>query len=206
MNMPVTSKDIKIGIYGGTFNPIHNGHIAIAERVRQELALDMLYFTPCHIPCHKDDKNVAPSSSRVRMITAVCEGKPYFACDDREMKRGGISYSIDTITDFKRDHHIQHKLYFVIGADTLWELHTWKNIQELAQSCIFVVVSRPEYSLTGWEASLPFMTADDFYFITDMRIFISSSAIRLSSKRGEDIHEYVPECVHDFIIKERIYV
>ncbi|MGE5197902.1 MAG: nicotinate-nucleotide adenylyltransferase, partial [Deltaproteobacteria bacterium] len=137
---------MKTGIFGGTFNPIHLGHLILAEEVREKLELDRVIFVPTYLPPHKDVSDVASAKNRYQMITLAIKGNKYFAVSDREIKRNGRSYTIDTLKEFK-GLYPRDELYFMIGSDLLKYLDEWKDLSEILKMVKFIVATRPGYPL-----------------------------------------------------------
>ncbi len=134
----------KLGILGGTFNPIHYGHLAAAEEVRDRLKLDRILFIPSYLPPHKLEENVPSAVQRMEMVRLATEGNPSFEPSDIEIKRGGRSYTIDTI-EALRQAYPGTELYFITGLDSFLEIQTWHEWERLLTLCCFVVLSRPGY-------------------------------------------------------------
>jgi nicotinate-nucleotide adenylyltransferase len=132
----------KIGILGGTFNPIHLGHLILAQCACETYDLDKVLFIPCGIPPHKNPVGLISAEHRMAMVSAAVEGDLRFEASDVEIKRSGISYAVDTVGQL-REMHPEADLHFIIGSDTLPELHQWKNVYSLLRLCQFVVFVRP---------------------------------------------------------------
>ncbi|MDP3142428.1 MAG: nicotinate-nucleotide adenylyltransferase, partial [Candidatus Omnitrophota bacterium] len=138
---------MKIGILGGTFNPLHVGHLAIAEAIRDKINLDKVIFVPSYIPPHKSKIKLAAAGMRFKMVKAGIKGNPNFSVSDSEIIRQGKSYSVDTLRYFRKLYRRKAKLYFIIGADSLPELKTWREIRAILKLARFVVVNRPGYAI-----------------------------------------------------------
>lgn len=189
---------MKLGIFGGTFNPIHMGHLLIAEAAAEALELDRIIFIPCATPPHKHPRMLAEARHRLRMVKLAIQGNPRFGCSDIEVRRGGPSYSVETLRQL-RHAMPRGKFYFLIGADSLRELHKWREAAELARLCEFICVARPgeqaRAKLRGLRVhKLPGHPAD-----------ISSSDIRERLARGASIRYLVPEIVQRYIHKTGLY-
>lgn len=184
---------------GGTFNPIHHGHLVAAEVAREEFSLEKVIFVPTCIPPHKDTTGIAPPMDRYEMVRLAIMGNPYFEPSDMEIKRGGRSYTQDTLKEFKAIYK-NTEFYFITGADALRELHTWKNIDELPRLCKFIAVSRPGYSLHIDERF-----KDTTYLLEIPALAISSSEIRTRIKNGRSVRYLVPEKVEEYIINNGLY-
>ena len=133
-----------LGIFGGTFDPIHNGHIASVIATAQHINIQQVLLLPAHIPPHKSSV-IASSEHRLAMANMVCQHHPLFTCDDRELKRTQPSYTIDTLKEIK-SHYPNRPLYFFMGMDSLLSFTTWHCWQDILSYCHLVVTSRPNYS------------------------------------------------------------
>lgn len=133
----------RTGLFGGTFNPIHRGHLAVAREVREQFALDRVIFIPSALPPHKRPDNLADAAHRIRMTHDAVSGHQGFAVSDIELKRTGPSYSIDTILHFKRTSSPDSRLFFILGIDAFLEINTWKSFRDLFALIPFIVITRP---------------------------------------------------------------
>jgi len=136
-----------IGILGGTFDPIHLGHTLPAKVVAEHLSLDKILFIPTNVPPHKTTPNIS-TKSRFDMVKLACEAEPLFYCDERELKRGGPSFTVDTLKELSKAHP-STRLYFIIGLDSLLTFTTWHKHQEILSLCHLVVNTRPNYQLSS---------------------------------------------------------
>lgn len=143
---PLTPSPLKVGLLGGSFNPIHNGHLAIARHVQERLQLSRVLFIPTGDPPHKRDGALAPANVRLEMVRLAIADNPLFTVSDIEMQRKGKSYSIDTIRALQHQYGPSTELFFIIGLDAFLDFPTWRQSDELLQICHFVVVPRPERS------------------------------------------------------------
>jgi nicotinate-nucleotide adenylyltransferase len=182
----------KIGLYGGSFDPIHNGHLILARDAMERLELDKVIFLPARISPHKLDRPPAPPEARCLMLATAIADEPRFEMDPCEIEREGPSFTIDTVQLF-RDRYPGAKLYYFIGDDNLPELDTWKDIANLRESAHFVVLSR---------AGMPFLS--EFPIIT-RHIEISSTEIRNRIARGLSVRYMVPLPACDVIAKLGLY-
>jgi len=188
---------MKLGIIGGTFNPVHLGHLRLAEEVFRKIALDKLVFIPAYIPPHKPSRGILSFQERYRMIELAIKGKPAFEVSEIEMRRKGASYSIETVKELKKAYGEGARLYFIVGSDYAGELGTWKDIHELKRLCSFMIASRP-----GYEIKVPIEGAESIKIDTPD---ISSSDIRKRIKDGESCRELLPDAVHGYILKKKLY-
>jgi nicotinate-nucleotide adenylyltransferase len=187
---------MKIGILGGTFNPIHIGHLILAEEAREKLGLERIIFVPANLPPHKEDLDIAKSSDRLNMIKLAIRGNKLFSVSDLEIKRQGRSYTIDTIRELKQKYS-DDDLYFVVGSDLLNYLEEWKDLGEIVKMVRFVAATRPGYPLE----KLP-------SYITHLNIRavdISGFSVRSCIKDGKSFRYLVPEAVFGYINKRKLY-
>lgn len=182
----------KIGLYGGSFDPIHNGHLILARDALERLALDRVIFLPARISPHKLDRPPAPAEARVRLLAAAIADEPAFTMDDCEIQRDGPSFAIDTV-NMLRARHPGAQFYYFLGDDNLPELETWKDIALLRELVGFVALSR-----TG----TPFLS--EFSSIT-RHIEISSTELRNRIARGLSVRYMVPEPVCNLITTLGLY-
>jgi nicotinate-nucleotide adenylyltransferase len=182
---------MKIGLYGGTFDPIHHGHLIVARDAVEQLGLDWLLFIPNSISPHKD-RHPAPPAVRLQMVEAAIAREPRFRVDASELERGGISFTIDTIVEMKT-RHPDAELYYLIGEDNVPELPTWRRIDELTHLVQFVVLSRgaPE-EVHPW-------------LKVGRRIDISATDIRARIAKGLPVRYLVPEAVENIIEAHQLY-
>ncbi|MFW6180955.1 MAG: nicotinate-nucleotide adenylyltransferase [Spirochaetota bacterium] len=192
-----------LGILGGTFNPVHLGHLRLAEDVREDFGLDRVLFIPTNIPPHKEMQHSASPENRLRMVEAAVGGNRGFACDDTEIRRGGRSYTIDTVCCLYRRYTFEEKPFLLIGSDLFPELHTWKDIQELARLVEFIVLVRDGYPVeNGMHSGIPNLRA---HLFEKRRLEIASSEIRERALKGKSIRYLVPEEVYQYIMRKGLY-
>jgi nicotinate-nucleotide adenylyltransferase len=142
----------RIGILGGTFNPVHHGHLILAQDAMEIFELDRVLFVPCDKPPHKDSATIISATHRIAMLQAAFQGNPAFEVCDLELRRGGTTYTVDTMRELTR-LYANSELVFIIGSDTLPELHLWKEIGELLNLCRFVTLARPGFDLKSISAA-----------------------------------------------------
>ncbi|MED4969612.1 nicotinate-nucleotide adenylyltransferase [Geobacillus sp. NFOSA3] len=185
----------KIGIFGGTFDPPHYGHLLMANEVLHALQLSEIWFMPNRIPPHKQHEQVTKSEDRLRMLELAIADHPRFHIETIELEREGPSYTYDTIRQLL-SMHPDHEFYFIIGADMVEYLPHWYKIAELIQLVTFVGVKRPGFST---ETSYPIMEVEVPQFA------VSSSMIRDRVRKGQTIRYLVPECVRLYIEERKLY-
>jgi len=204
-----------VALFGGTFNPIHYGHLAIAEEVRTKYNLDKVIFVPASLPPHKDPTDLADAKKRSVMAYLATVSNPCFEVSTLEIDRGGKSYSVDTVRHFAEYFGDNVDLYFILGADMLRDIATWKNIEELLKMCRFIAVSRPGYDVQKI-FNQHFLASDNFNLASELidRIFIeempmldiSATQIRRRVKEWKSIKYLVPEPVEQFIHNQQLYL
>jgi nicotinate-nucleotide adenylyltransferase len=188
----------KIAILGGSFNPIHIGHLILANTVCDELNLDRIIFVPCYIQPLKSDKDFAPPESRLEMIKLAIQDNPKFELSDIEIKRKGKSYTVDTLKYFKKKFD---DLYFVIGADNIKDFHRWKEPDTILQLAKVIVTNRG-----GINQKLPAKLRGKKIFVCQIPdIEISSTMIRNNIRSNKSIKYLVPEKVEKYITKHKLY-
>ncbi|WP_251422020.1 nicotinate-nucleotide adenylyltransferase [Veillonella agrestimuris] len=202
-------KQTRIGVIGGTFNPIHLGHLMIAEVAREEFLLEKVLFVPSRIPPHKSE-GVIPAEHRYAMTVAGVADNPYFEVSDVEMKRDGFSYTIETILHLKSELGDDCEIYFIAGTDTIMDLPNWKSIDEVLESCHFIGAIRPngnDNRLALEEAirSLGPRGKDKIHLLTVPEMKLSSTYLRDRLQRGKSIRYMVPKLVADYIESHDIY-
>jgi nicotinate-nucleotide adenylyltransferase len=189
---------MKIGLFGGTFDPIHIVHLMVAEYVHEALDLDEIWFMPAHVPPHKEGRRVLSAAQRLEMVHMAIQGVPYFRVFPFELDRPGPSYTVDTIKDLKRLYPIHH-FHFIIGGDMIDYLPHWHKIDDLVKLIRFAGVPRPGYTPQNEYARR-------FVDLVDMpQIDISSSLIRERLKRGATIRYMLPEAVRKYIEENNLY-
>ncbi len=200
----------RIGIFGGTFNPIHAGHLVIAEEVYDYHNLSKILFMPANIPPHKYAEGLADAHHRYKMVEEAIRGNDKLEVSDLEIKREGKSYTIDTVQDVLRSYGRECEIFLIMGADSLSELELWKDVKELSQLCHFVVVNRPEYSVDVPDSLAGVVGNDTVSEIERLRvqispIGISSTDIRKRLREGADVSGLVPSCVEAYIREHGLY-
>ncbi len=187
----------KVGILGGTFNPIHFGHLAVAQVVLERLKLDEIIFVPTYIPPHKTHKDIIFAKHRLAMVRLALKGNKKFSVCDFEVKKEGKSYSIDTVRFLMQKNSENTQFYFLVGSDMLPTLPTWKNFDELVKLVTFTIVKRMDYDISyfGYKAVV----------VDDPNLGISASNIRNSFKKGHSSRYMLPDAVMNYIVKHRLY-
>ena len=198
----------RLGIYGGSFDPIHIGHLVMAEMARQECELNKVLFIPAGNPPHKTNRQLAPSLERYDMVQLAIEGNPYFEVSSIEIEREGKSFTIDTLKGLREIYSGSWEFWLIIGMDSLLEIRTWRNAADIAKICKLAVYPRPGYSLDehGKEVeALQHELGVQIAFVQGPLIEISSTGIRQRIRAGKSIRYLVPEPVEYYIQEHSLY-
>lgn len=190
----------KIGILGGTFDPIHLGHLVLAEQVKEKLKLDQVVFIPCFRQPLKTRHRLSPAKDRFHITRLALEGNPSFSVSDIELKRKGLSYTVDTLRQLK-DIYSDSQIYFLTGSDVLNELGTWKDPEQIYVLAKVVIATRPGFD----EFDRRNRFAKKSIVVPITGIDVSSSEIRQRVKKGKSIRYLVPSRVEDYIRKKKLY-
>ncbi len=196
----------RLGILGGTFDPVHNGHLWLAEAVYERLGPERVIFIPAYVAPHKVGLQCAPAADRYEMARLAVVGCPHFALSDMELRRSGVSYTLDTVLELRRQYP-QQELYFIIGADSLPLLHTWHRIGELLQLVTFAAAGRPGYGqvLERACAKLPPGAEKKIILLDTPEYAVSSTDIRSRVQRGTGLAGLVPPAVEAYIHGHGLY-
>jgi nicotinate-nucleotide adenylyltransferase len=199
---------MNIGVLGGTFDPVHNGHLIVAEVIRKRLNLAEVIFVPAGQPWLKADKPITPAKHRLQMLRLSLADRPHFKISIMEIERAGLSYTIDTIIELRSKINAGDELFFILGQDNLAQLPQWREPSRLIQLCYLVAVSRPgspRPNLKTLEASLPGIS-QRVMMMDEPHVDISASGIRERVARGLSVRHLVPELVNLYIKENRLYV
>jgi len=213
-----------IGLFGGTFNPIHNGHLKAAEEVLKHIPLDFILFIPSYIPPHKNRTEVVTVDHRLNMVRIACRLKPEFKVSEVEARSPGPSYSIITLRQLKKDYP-GDRFFFIVGSDAFLEIETWKDYNDLLIESSFVIVSRPGFGLELLEEvinkvkpiqlfvlkensaiSIKQLSTGCLYLLETQTPDISSTEIRKRLRAGLPISGLVPPGVEEYIKKHKLYL
>jgi nicotinate-nucleotide adenylyltransferase len=217
---------MSVGLFGGTFNPIHSGHLRAASEVAEEFNLERIFLIPASFPPHKEIYGIAPPEKRLEMTRLAVEGTPVFSVSDVELKRSGISYTIDTVKYFKRVYTGQDTLFLIMGMDAFLEVDTWKSFKELFQLIPVIIMERPSmdhrghvikndlrefirdkisdaYQFNVDKACYSHHALHTIYHIKVSLLDISGTKIRDLIRKGRSIRFLVPENVEDYIYDRR---
>ena len=192
---------------GGTFDPVHFGHLVAAEGVRHEFNLDKVIFVPSGRPPHKTENKITSPSHRLSMTELAIASNPFFEVSSLEVKRPGLSYTIDTVLNFHSKYDAL-ELYFITGGDALLEILTWKDVDKLFDLCKFIAVTRPGYSFDNLGEKIPGLPETYMKNIHIMEVpalAISSTDIRGRIRTGRPIKYLLPETVEYYINSCNLY-
>ena len=188
---------MRIGLFGGTFNPVHNGHITLARTAITELKLDKVIFIPAYIPVHKDSVGIIDAEDRLRMIELAIETSAGYEISRYEIDEKDKVYTVLTLRHFKDIYPKEAEIFFLTGADSLAELDTWKDLDKIFKLCKFVVFSRPGFSKDNSKQEVEIMDMDE--------VDISSSQIRERVSKDIPIDNLVPVQVANYINENNLY-
>lgn len=217
-NIKIKKSKRKIGLFGGTFNPIHIGHLRGAEEIRELFNLSEIIFIPSSIPPHKKPDELIDAQHRFEMVRRAISNNPFFLINDIEIKRPGKSYSIDTINYFKK--RSDDIFYFILGGDAFAEIETWKDFQNLFSLCNFIIMTRPgakgenltlpnsiqhlfkyDKNIGGWRHE----SGNVLYFKEITFLDISSTKVRELIEKGKSIKYLIPSQVEEYIKAHGLY-
>ena len=198
---------VKLGIMGGTFDPIHYGHLVTAEVARAAFNLDKVIFIPAGKPPHKTERQVSDAQHRLTMTLLATVTNRAFTVSDMELKRCELSYTYETVMEVHKIYGEDTDIYFITGADAIKEIFTWYRYEELLAQCNFIAATRPGYSLKEFSRSINEreIFADNVSFMEVPALAISSTDIRRRVRVGEPIKYLVPETVETYIDKCNLY-
>lgn len=221
------SRPLRLGLLGGSFNPVHNGHLAIARQAREALGLDQVLFIPTSQPPHKPNGSLAPAQDRYDMVHLAIGSDSAFAISDVEIRRPGKSYTIDTIRQLQQEYGAQTQLFFLIGLDAFLDFPSWRDPHTLLKLCSFVVLSRPGLSFRSLSTvpllpSIPYPSLADLDAGRISRIeapiethgliclklppsSVSASDIRTRIRQGLSAANLLPPLVESYILHHHLY-
>lgn len=190
---------MKIGILGGTFDPIHEGHLTLARESVKQFDLDKVLFVPAHIPPHKrKDEEISRPSYRARMVELATVEEPRWELCDLELRRPGVSYTVDTLRELRKTFPSPHELFFMAGADSLQDIQNWKDPEEIFKLSEWVVAPRPSFMMPN---PLP----PRVHWLNMPLMDISASELREKIRKGEDVSRWIPSKVLTYIQQTKIY-
>ncbi len=218
----------RVGILGGSFDPVHNGHLGLASQIKEKFGLNEVVFVPAYISPHKQGRETASASHRLAMLRLATAPFPYFKISEIELKRQGISYTVDTLSTLVSQQP-QTDFFLIMGMDTFAGIHTWKNTSHLLKMCHLIIAARPGHSLEGAESqvknlskdvpglySQPIQTGNLLVFEhaetnTTLNLFnltlmqVSSSEIREKIHQNREFKNKLPPEVENYIMRNQLY-
>ena len=198
----------RIGIMGGTFNPIHKGHLALAEAAMEEFVLDKVIFIPAGMPPHKKPGEVIDKEHRYSMVKMAIKRIPKFSISRIEVDRKGISYAVDTFNELKKIYGNETKLFYIMGLDSINEILEWKRPLELFKLSEFIVSTRPGSKIRTFKRLVkfpPLQKEVDKIHLMELKENISSSDIRESLKAGKSVMGLLPKAIENYIKRHGLY-
>ena len=219
---------MRIGLFGGTFNPIHRCHVVAATQTQRRLRLDRILFIPSGDPPHKKTSSLAPAHHRYEMVQIAIQAIPAFAITDVEMRRPSKSYSIETVQELQQQFGPDAELFFIIGLDAFLELHTWKQASDLLRACHFVVLARPGSTFTSLlkmpvlpsldraplaaldthralQVDVPLPGGMSLILLSIPPCSVSASDIRYRVAHRLNVSNLLPEGVESYILDQHLY-
>ncbi len=211
-----------VGMFGGTFDPIHAGHMAVAEAALRRFHLDEIYFITSSRPPHKAKRDLAPFLHRYTMVALACAEHPRYLPSVAEAPLDGpghVFYTIDTVRRFRREHPEDH-LYFIVGADQFLEIPTWKSYETLLDACDFIIASRPGFRLDALRLVIPpeklgrtpspdghqiALRKSAVHLLPTVASHVSSTEVRERIQRSQAIRGLVPARVEEYILRQALY-
>jgi len=214
---------VRLGLFGGTFNPIHLGHLRAAVEVREAFNLDRVLLIPSAHPPHKMADHVANAQDRLEMVRLAVQGEPSLEASDVELARPGLSYTIETLRYFQEEFGPENHIYFIVGQDAFSEITTWKSYQALFATAHFIVMTRPPSRLRSLEDLIHTRISAEYQYdagsnryshprwhaifcLNITHLDISATRIREWIRQGRSIRFLVPDAVHGFIKKKGLYL
>jgi nicotinate-nucleotide adenylyltransferase len=197
---------MRIGVFGGTFDPPHHGHLIAAEEVRDQLELDRVLFVPAGTPLHKLGKVISPVHHRLALVELAIQSNPAFEVSRIDIERTGPSYTVDTIRLLRAQFRPEADFFFIMGMDSLGEIMTWHSPEVLIQLCRLAVVDRPWYdvNMKALEVAVPGIS-QRVHFVHIPGLAIASSDLQRRVIEGRTIKYQVPPAVEEYIYRQRLY-
>lgn len=196
---------MRLALFGGTFDPIHNGHLRIAEEAREQLELDRVVFVPNRVSPFKTGRDVTPGALRAAMVRAAVADNPAFAVSTIELDRLGISYTVDTVAALRAEYP-NAALFFLTGADAVRDLSAWREPERLLGLAQIAVATRPGVDENQITQALPARWLEQLRFIATPGLDISATDLRARIRDGRSIRYLVPPAVENFIGERRLYL
>lgn len=195
----------RIGIMGGTFDPVHNGHLVIAKSVAEQLDLDRVLFIPAGNPNFKQGQRLASAADRAHMVALAIEGEALFELDLCEVERFGVTYTADTLEELTRRYE-GAQLFFIMGTDSAITLPDWRRAADVARLCTIVVAKRPGQSTQHVRDALAASPIDfDIVYLDVPQVDVSSTQLREQIAQGQDVSDMIPPSVATFLVETGLY-
>ena len=196
---------LRIGIMGGTFDPIHRGHVEVAKQVMERFQLDQVLFIPTGDPHFKQGMTSASPDDRHAMTQLAIQGIPGFIASDMEVRREGITYSVDTLEELKAMHP-NDEFFFILASDAAMKLHRWYQVERLAQLCSFIVVSRPGYPFdAALIHNMEQVPGLRYVLLDGISYDVSSTQLRTALAAGESVEDWLDPAVAEYIRAHGLY-
>lgn len=203
------STTLRLGILGGSFDPVHYGHLLLAECCREQCRLDAVWFLPTAVPPHKQTQELTPAAERIEMLELAIAGNPAFSVCRHETDRGGVNYTVDTLTHFHKEDP-NRELFFLMGADMLLDLPNWRNASRVCELAMPVVVHRPDAQPMDFECLRGIASPERIEEIRNHQVAmpsigISSTEVRRRVRSEQSIRYRVPRAVEMYIETHGLY-
>ena len=200
---------MRLGIFGGSFDPVHYGHLLLAETCREQCRLDQVWFLPAGVPPHKQTRTLAPAKARVEMLELAVAGNEHFAVSTLEIERGGVSYTVDTLRPLK-ERQPGDELFLLMGADSLREMVTWREPVEICRLAIPVVVHRagspePDFAVLSALVASQRLAEIRLYQVEMPIVDLSSTDLRQRAGEGRSLRYRTPRAVEKYIQTQGLY-
>lgn len=205
--MTTDQRSIRLGLFGGSFDPVHLGHLLLAETCREECSLDRVLFLPCGQSPHKPNGAIASSKQRAEMLELAVAGDPRFGVCHIELERAGPSFTVETLRQFHGENP-DHELFFLMGADSLADLPLWREPQAILELATIVGVNRglrPPPDLKALESRLGPSARDRVRLVTMPAVDLSATDIRQRARANQSLRFRVPRAVEEYIRQNRLY-
>lgn len=190
---------MRIGILGGSFDPVHQGHLTLARESERQFQLDKILFIPAAQPPHKRaDSVLTPAPIRARMVALAIQEEPKWELCDLELARPGVSYTVDTLRSLRKDYPPSTRFFFIAGSDSFQDLPRWKEPEEILRLCEWIVAPRLGFPL-------PEKMPPGFHRLEIKPIAVSASEIREKCRQGADVSDWIPEKVQDYLVRLKVY-
>jgi len=197
---------MRIGVLGGAFDPIHLGHLSIAQEAKEKASLSKILFVPTGTPWMKNATEISPARYRLEMAKIAIAGNPYFEVSPLEIEREGISYTVHTLEEIKKEQGAEAEIFLILGMDSIMQISEWKNPEKIKKICTVIAIGRPGSPRSSAIAEeRKQWLGDKAIWIEEVSIEIASSEIRRSVGKSENISHLVPKGVEEYIHKTGLY-